>query len=185
MLDRTIPFYNTILRCDDYQHKDVVLPKGFSIEPYKYGYEKAWAELEYAIGDFESLEEAENYFVMTYLQNQELLENILFLVNENKMIIGSCIAWQDKRKDSVVSSLHWLVVDEKYHGIGLGKALSYANNTDRNKTTNILNAEYHMGEFHAYMELIEEISLDKYVEIGEKTKEARETVLEAIDKIYR
>lgn len=126
MLDRTIPFYNTILRCDDYQHKDVVLPKGFSIEPYKYGYEKAWAELEYAIGDFESLEEAENYFVTTYLQNQELLENILFLVNENKMIIGSCIAWQDKRKDSVVSSLHWLVVDEKYHGIGLGKALSYA-----------------------------------------------------------
>lgn len=67
----------------------------------------------------------------------------------------------------------------------MGKALSYANKTDRNKTTNILNAEYHMGEFHAYMELIEEISLDKYVEIGEKTKEARETVLEAIDKIYR
>jgi hypothetical protein len=42
-----------------------------------------------------------------------------------------------------------------------------------------------MGEFHAYMELIEEISLDKYVEIGSKTKEARQTVLEAIDKIYR
>lgn len=42
-----------------------------------------------------------------------------------------------------------------------------------------------MGEFHAYMKLIEEISLDKYVEIGEKTKETRQTVLEAIDKIYR
>ena len=65
------------------------------------------------------------------------------------------------------------------------KALHNVNKTDGNKTTNILNAEYRMGEFHAYMELIEEISLDKYVEIGEKTKEARETVLEAIDKIYR
>lgn len=65
------------------------------------------------------------------------------------------------------------------------KALHHANKTDGNKITNILNAEYHMGEFHAYMELIEEISLDKYVEIGEKTKEARQTVLEAIDKIYR
>ena len=65
------------------------------------------------------------------------------------------------------------------------KALHHANKTDGNKTTNILNVEYHMGEFHAYMELIEEISLDKYVEIGEKTKEARQTVLEAIDKIYR
>lgn len=65
------------------------------------------------------------------------------------------------------------------------KALQNARKTDGNKTTNILNAEYHMGEFNAYMELIEEISLDKYVEIGEKTKEARQTVLEAIDKIYR
>ena len=36
----------------------------------------------------------------------------------------------------------------------------------------------------AYMEMIEEISLDKYVELGEKMKEMRQTVLEAIDKIY-
>lgn len=126
MLDRTIPFCNTILKCDNYQRKDVVLPKGFSIVTYKNGYEKAWAELEYSIGDFDSLEDAENYFVATYTQNQELLCNLLFLLNENKSVIGSCIAWQDKRKNSYVSSLHWLVVDEKYHGMGLGKALCYA-----------------------------------------------------------
>ena len=126
MLDRTIPFYNTILRCDNYQYKDVVLPKGFSIVPYKSGYEKAWAELEYSIGDFESLEEAESYFVSTYLQNRPLLNNILFLLNEDNLIVGSCIAWQDRRKESIVSSLHWLVVDEEYHGRGLGKALCYA-----------------------------------------------------------
>ena len=64
------------------------------------------------------------------------------------------------------------------------KALHHANKTDGNKVTNILNAEYHMGEFNAYMEMIEDISLDMYVEIGEKTKETRQIVLEAIDKIY-
>ena len=64
------------------------------------------------------------------------------------------------------------------------EALESANKQDGNKTTNILNAEYHMGEFHAYMKLIGEISLDMYVEIGERTQEARQTVLEAIDKIY-
>ncbi len=126
VLDRTIPFYNTILRCDNYQCKDVVLPKGFSIVPYKSGYEKAWAKLEYSIGDFESLEEAESYFISTYLQNRSLLNNILFLLNEDNLIVGSCIAWQDRRKESIVSSLHWLVVDEEYHGRGLGKALCYA-----------------------------------------------------------
>ena len=126
MLDRTIPFYNTILRCDNYQYKDAVLPKGFSIVPYKSGYEKAWAELEYSIGDFESLEEAESYFISTYLQNGSMMNNILFLLNEDNQVVGSCIAWQDKRKESIVSSLHWLVVDENYHGMGLGKALCYA-----------------------------------------------------------
>ena len=126
MLDRTIPFYNTILRCDNYLCKDAVLPKGFSIVPYESGYEKAWAELEYSIGDFNSLEDAENYFVETYLQKRELQSNILFLLNSDNAVIGSCIAWQDKRGDDFVSSLHWLVVDEKYHGMGLGRALCNA-----------------------------------------------------------
>ena len=46
MLDRTIPFYNTILRCDHYQAKDTALPNGYSVVTYKPGYEKAWAERE-------------------------------------------------------------------------------------------------------------------------------------------
>ena len=126
MLDRTIPFYNTILRCVSYRDKNVVLPEGFSIVSYKNGYEKSWAELEYSVGDFNSLEKAENYFVETYLQKRELQSNILFLLNSDNAVIGSCIAWQDKRGDDFVSSLHWLVVDEKYHGMGLGRALCCA-----------------------------------------------------------
>ena len=124
MLDRTIPFYNIILRCDDYRYKEVNLPHGFSIVSYKKGYEKAWAELEFSVGDFDSLEEAQNYFVKSYTQNQEALFRIVrFLLNEDNTVIGSCIAWQDKRKDSFVASLHWLIVNEKYQGMGLGKAL--------------------------------------------------------------
>lgn len=124
LLDRSIPFYNTILRCDDYQHRDVVLPDGFCIVPYKEGYEKAWAELEFSVGDFDSLEEAEHYFVSSYMQDRELLDkNVRFLLNGEQVVIGSCIAWQDKRQDSVVPSLHWLIVDDKYQGRGLGRAL--------------------------------------------------------------
>lgn len=35
MLDRTIPFYNTILKCECCQHKEVILPSGFSIVAYE------------------------------------------------------------------------------------------------------------------------------------------------------
>jgi len=126
MTDKTIPFYNIILRCDYYRHQTVVLPKGFFIVPYQCGFEKEWAKLEYAIGDFVSLAEAENYFISTYLQNRDLFENILFLVNEENAVVGSCIAWTDRHGDVAVSSLHWLVVAEEYQGMGLGKALCVA-----------------------------------------------------------
>ena len=91
MLDRTIPFYNAILRCDHYQDREVVLPCGFSIVPYEKGFEKAWAELEYAIGDFDSLDEAEDYAMEVYndLKNgksDEYLNDSIYRPNE-----GMCI----------------------------------------------------------------------------------------------
>ena len=102
------------------------MPDGFSIVPYRDGFEKGWAKLEYAIHDFDSESEAENYFVSTYLIDMNKRENCLFLLNPEQKIIGSCIAWQDYHGDSPVSSLHWLVVDEEYQGKGLGKTLCVA-----------------------------------------------------------
>ena len=126
MLDRTIPFYNTILKCSNYRHNEVVLPDGYSIVSYRPGLEKEWARMEFAIGDFGSLEEAELYFAETYLQNPYMFSRILFAVDKDNNVAGSCIAWQDPKGESKASSLHWLVVDEKYQGIGLGRALSTA-----------------------------------------------------------
>lgn len=126
MLDRTIPFYNTIMKCSGRRKYDVELPDGFSIVPYRDGYEKEWAKLEYDIGDFGTVQEAEEYFTETYLRDPGLYPNILFMLNGNNEAAGSCIAWRDRRGEGSVSSLHWLVVDERYRGIGLGRALSAA-----------------------------------------------------------
>ncbi len=126
MIDRTIPFCNTIMKCSDSMKYNTELPEGFSIVSYQDGYEKEWAKLEYAIGDFGSVQEAEDYFTEAYLQNPEKFSDILFLQNRHQEIVGSCIAWQDMRGESRVSSLHWLVVQEQYQGIGLGRVLSAA-----------------------------------------------------------
>ena len=126
MLDRTIPFYNTIMKCTDYSHREAVLPEGFSIAAYQPGYEKEWARLEYSIGDFDSIDEAEEYFTGTYLKDPELIPDILFALNEKNEVVGSCIAWKDMKGGETVSSLHWLVVDESYQRLGLGRALCVA-----------------------------------------------------------
>ena len=109
MLDRTIPIYNTILRCDHYQHREVVLPCGFSIVPYEKGFEKAWAELEYAIGDFGSLVEAEYYFVVTYLQNQALFSNILFLLVQTNLLLALVLhGWTSAKISMYLPCISWL-----------------------------------------------------------------------------
>lgn len=124
MLDRTIPFYNTILRCDEYSLQQIKLPDSYTIVPYKKGFEADWARLECAVGDFLSVEEATQYFIEKY-PNRGNDDDILFLLNDERQAIGSCIAWADKRQGNSVNSLHWLVVDEQYQGNGLGRVLCY------------------------------------------------------------
>ena len=96
MLDRTVPYCNLILRCDYFDRASVSIPDGYSIIHYHCGLQSAWAQLE---------------------------KDILFLTDPANNVIGSCIAWHDKRFDKIVSSLHWLVVEESHHGKGLGRVL--------------------------------------------------------------
>lgn len=115
MLDRSIPFFNLILRCDEVCRQEVLLPPGFSFTPYRRGDERAWAALEYAAGDFPSAEEAEAYFAAVYLREEALLrQQARFLLREDGAVVGSCIAWQDRRGEEEAASLHWLIVDERY-----------------------------------------------------------------------
>ena len=72
MLDRTIPFYNTILRCDRYLTTTPVLHNGYEFRMYQDGDERKWAQLEYEIGDFDSVDEAEQYFISTYCSKKAL-----------------------------------------------------------------------------------------------------------------
>ena len=142
MLDRTIPFYNIILKCDDYQDADIILPPGYCFRNYQSGDEKDWAELEYEIGDFGSTREAEEYFMSQYGQKaDDLQERCFFVLDEQSQIVGSCIAWKDSRGTTQVASLHWLVVSPDHQGKGLGKALCQK----------VLEVFWEKGEFPVYI----------------------------------
>lgn len=124
MLDRSIPFYNVILKCENYNNTEIALPAGYRIRHYQAGAEKAWAKLEYEIGDFDTESEAEEYFISSYCKNpDELRERCFFAEDEQNNIVGSCIAWRDRRGAETAASLHWLVVSPAHQGKKLGKAL--------------------------------------------------------------
>ena len=122
MLDRSIPFFNVIMRCDSYAFQRTTLPEGYRIRSYRPGDEYDWARLECAIGDFDSLDEAVAYFREKYLSGGDR-EDILFLLDDSGAVAGSCVAWTDERRGALVNSLHWLVVHEAHQGKGCGRAL--------------------------------------------------------------
>ncbi len=120
-LDRTIPFKNIIMRCDSYTATEIVSDK-FKIRNYQSGDEKHWSQIECAIGDFGSEAEAEEYFTQHY-KVSELYGRGFFAEDNNGNAVGTCIAWYDKKGESIVSSLHWLAVLPEYQGMGIGRAL--------------------------------------------------------------
>ena len=124
MIDRSIPYYNLILKCTKICTTPVSLPKGYSFKMYDVGDEKYWAKLEYEIGDFSSVEEAEIYFKTNYCnQIDELKKRCVFVVDTHGDVVGSCTAWYDLKGKDIVASLHWLVVSPEHQGKHIGLAL--------------------------------------------------------------
>ena len=120
MLDRTIPFYNLIMRCDRILPMEVKLPEGYAIRSYQSGDENSWAALHVALGDFASAQEAADYFLNTYARD---FSRALFAVAPDGSVIGTVTAWTDPRGDATIRSLHWLAVAEEHQRKGIGKAL--------------------------------------------------------------
>ena len=121
MLDRSIPYKNIIMRCDNFKPLHDT-SNGITVRTYRSGDEKHWADIEYSIGDFLSVNEAERYFI-THYNTDEIFSRCFFAEDKDGNVIGTCIAWYDLKGDETVSSLHWLAVSPEYQHIGAGKAL--------------------------------------------------------------
>lgn len=126
MLDRSIPYYNIIMKKNAPTTVSVLaLPPQFELHTYRPGVQQQWAELEHEIGDFPSVQAASAYFSQTYLSRPDLLAQRGIFVSDKKSggLVGACIAEFDDQNGVPVSSLHWLITKEAYQGSGIGSAL--------------------------------------------------------------
>ena len=123
MLDRTIPLYHIIMRCDRILPMEVKLPQGYAIRTWQPGDETAWADMECANGEFDTPEQAIALFTQRYLQDPSLTDHIFFAVAPDGTIAGSVIAWEHDVRGMGVRSLNWVIVRDEHQGKGLGKAL--------------------------------------------------------------
>ena len=123
MLDRTIPFYNIIMRCDRILPMEVKLPEGYAIRTYQPGDENAWAALMYAVGEQTSLVDAKAEFIQRYLADETLTDRTFFAVDAEGAVAGTAIAWEQDPRGIGTRALHWVAVHPAHQRKGLGKAL--------------------------------------------------------------
>ncbi|MBE5795895.1 MAG: bifunctional phosphoribosyl-AMP cyclohydrolase/phosphoribosyl-ATP diphosphatase HisIE [Clostridiales bacterium] len=124
MLDKTIPFYHIIMRCDRVLPMEIKLAQGYRIRTYQPGDEDAWAALECAIGEFPTVEEAKAWFVPRYLTDPQMArERVFFAVSPEGEVVGTAIAWEHDPRGMGVRALHWVAVREDHQRKGLGRAL--------------------------------------------------------------
>ena len=124
MLDKTIPFYHVIMRCDRVLPMEIKLPQGYRIRTYQPGDEEAWATLECSNGEFPTTDEAKAWFIPRYLTDPQMArERVFFAVSPEGEVVGTAIAWEHDPRGMGVRALHWVAVREDHQRKGLGRAL--------------------------------------------------------------
>lgn len=128
MLDKSIPYLKIFMKRD--KNSSIIpynLPKGFSYTYFKEGDEKAWAEIELSVGEFQTLEEGIALITKEIEQDKERLNNrIIFIENEKGEKVATGTAWREiDEEKGKVSRAHWIATRADYQGKGLGSAIFY------------------------------------------------------------
>jgi GNAT superfamily N-acetyltransferase len=109
---------------------DYALPDGYSIRTFKRGEGPLWAEIGFAAGNFQSLEEAREQFEKGFEKPVEDMESRCFFVvhDATNRAVGTSMAWYDPgfAEGENYGRVHWVAIIPDHQGKGLAKPLMIA-----------------------------------------------------------
>lgn len=125
MLDKTIPYVEFWMkRPAGLPIREKKLPAEFKITTYQPEDEKAWAEIECSVLEFDEANAARAYFDKAFAPYpEELRKRMLFIETENGEKVATCSAWWKEVAGKSVPLLHWLAVKPEFQGHGLATIL--------------------------------------------------------------
>lgn len=127
MLDKSIPYYNLIMkRKAGSPIPSGVLPEGYRFVPYTAGLEADWAAIETSVGEFDSVQEALEYFQKGYLSYpKEAERRTIFVQSEDGKLVATATAWWNYTGERRDPALEWIATLPEYQGLGIGKAIVF------------------------------------------------------------
>lgn len=125
MLDKTLPYYNMIMKRPCGAPIPVCsLGEDFSFETYAVGDEKAWASIMADVGEFDDAEEALAYFQKEYCAfEDEIKRRMIFIKDKTGEMVGTLTIWWRYTEERRNPTLEWVAVRPEHQGLGLGRAL--------------------------------------------------------------
>jgi len=127
MLDKSIPYSNIIMICSASsvaEAKVMELPQGYTYQMYKSGDGAKWAEIEYSVGEFPTLEAAQEYFDKNYLPYEDrMMKRSCYIADETGEYVATASAlWYDD-ESGTHPTLGWVAVKPGHQGRKLGRAI--------------------------------------------------------------
>ena len=124
MLDKSLPYYGLYMRREaGAKAPPASLPSGFKFVLWGDGDESCWARIETSVLEFDNEFAALVHFNKHFMPYaDELRLRCLFIEDCDGLKIGTATAWWSYVNEQRRPWLHWVAVDPRYQGLGLGKA---------------------------------------------------------------
>ena len=124
MQDRTVPHIPVVmLRRAGSAYPRCGLPEGFAICGFREGFDRAWARIETAAGEFKSPEDAVPIFHRDFPDAALRPTRCLFALDPDGVPVATASLWTGDKLGPTLPRVHWVATDPKWECRGLCKAL--------------------------------------------------------------
>lgn len=125
MLDKSLPYAGVYMRRSAHAPlPEAPLPDGFRFSFFCAGDETSWARIETSVLEFDGEFAALLYFKEHFMPYaDELRRRCVFIETDAGGKIATATAWWNFVEGVRGPWLHWVAVDPRYQGLGLGKAV--------------------------------------------------------------
>ena len=125
MMDKSIPYAGVLMtKTDLNSYPRFDLPPGFRFCGFRAGLEDDWAQLMLAVEQFDTLQQAHDYFREEFLSRPALLETqCLFALDEAGAVAAAASVWPGSHFGRALLRIHWVACAPAQQGKSLAKAL--------------------------------------------------------------